>query len=77
MMHVEAHYRLGECIGITTDASPWGLGAFVSINGQPTEYFAVATKLEDAANLGIEFTQDSKVQQAFEALALLVALRMW
>ena len=49
----------------------------LSIDGTPTEYLAVPTTAEDAAHLGIELSRDSRCQQAFEALALLVALRTW
>ena len=53
------------------------MDAFICVNGQPQEYFAIPVTPSDAECLGIEYTQDSKVQQAYEALALLVALRQW
>ena len=62
-------------IDITTDASPYGMGAFLCVGGKPVEYFAVATTAQDAKALGLVLSTDSKCQQAFEALALLVALR--
>ncbi len=76
-MDVDSHPRRGLKVDITTDASPWDTGAFISINGVPTQYFAVAATKDDTDHLGIEFTQDSKVQQAFEALTLFIALRIW
>ena len=64
-------------MSITTDASPWGLGAILSVNHQPVEYFAVPTTAEDARRLGLTLAQDSTCQQGFEALVVLVALRQW
>ena len=77
VMSVDAHFRRGVRIDITTDASPWGIGAILAVDGRPAEYFAIQTTAEDAADLGLELTRDSKCQQAFEALALLIALRQW
>ena len=77
VMTLDAHYRRGLRIDITTDASPYGMGAFLCVGGKPVEYFAVATTAQDAKALGLELSTDSKCQQAFEALALLVALRHW
>ena len=64
-------------VDITVDASPGGIGAILSLDGVPREYFAVATTAEDAQHLGLEISRDSKCQQAFEALAMLIALRHW
>ena len=58
-------------------ASPWGLGGVLIIDDVPVEYFSSPTSAADAAHLGIPLTRDSKCQQAFEALAVLVALRHW
>ena len=51
--------------------------ALLCVDGLPTEYFAVATTADDAKALGLVLSTDSKCQQAFEALALLVSLRHW
>ena len=76
-MDVDSHFRRGRKVEITTDASPYGIGGFICIDGQPVEYYAAPTTEDDANVLGVPFTHDSKCQQAFEALALLVALRLW
>ena len=77
VMDTDSHFRRGVRIDITTDASPWGIGAILAIDGRAVEYFTQPTTLDDAQALGIELTRDSKCQQAFEALTLLVALRQW
>ena len=77
VMNVDAHYRRGTMVDIIVDTSPWGIGAILSLDGVPWEYFAVATTAEDAQHLGLEISRDSKCQQAFEALAMLIALRHW
>ena len=33
-------YEADQSVVITTDASPYGIGGFVSVNGVVTEYFA-------------------------------------
>ena len=77
IMDVDTHFRRGTAVDIVTDASPYGLGAVLAIDGIPQEYLSVPTTAEDARQLGLELSRDSKCQQAFEALALLVALRTW
>ena len=76
-MHVDRHFRRGVEISITTDASPWGLGGFLEVDGIALEYFAIPVTEMDAKHLGTAFVKDSTGQQAFEALAILVALRVW
>ena len=77
VMNVDAHFRRGTTVDIIVDACPWGMGGILTLNGVPREYFAVAFTAEDALHLGLELTRDSRVQQAAEALAMLVALRHW
>ena len=77
VMHVDAHFRRGTKVDIIVDACPWGMGGILTLDGVPQQYFAVATTEEDARMLGLELSRDSKCQQAFEALAMLVALRHW
>ena len=77
VMDVDTHYRRGDSVDITADASPYGMGSILSINGRPVEYFAIATSSADAQTLGLELAHDSSCQQAFEALVLLISLRHW
>ena len=74
---VDSHFRRGTRVDIVTDASPFGLGAVLAIDGVPVEYFGIPTTAEDAQQMGLELTYTSECQQAFEALVILVALREW
>ena len=49
----------------------------LAIDGIVTEYFSTPVTATDARAIGIAFTRDSAGQQAWEALALLVAVRHW
>ena len=51
-------------------------GAWLSINGQAEKFLCGVFNQLDANMLGVSNTA-SKAQQAFEALALLIALREW
>ena len=61
---------------ITTDASPWGLGAVLEVHGRPISYLSCAVTQQDAERLGIE-VGSCRGQAPAEALAVLVALRTW
>ena len=76
-MHLDQHFRRGHVISITTDASPLGMGGFLAINYGIVEYFSVPTTAEDAWRVGLEWADDSTCQQAFEAMTMLIALRLW
>ena len=58
------------------DASPWGLGAILRINGGFVEYFSDDICAEDVLRFG-HGIGDSKGQQTWECLVTLVALRLW
>ena len=76
-MSTASHFRRDVRIDITTDACPSGLGAVLSIDGQPVEYFSSQVSTTDVESLGLSLTSDSTNQQALEALAILVSLRLW
>ena len=62
---------------LTCDASPWGLGAVLStVGGFPLAWLASPLTAEDERALGIKIG-DCACQTIVEALALLVALRVW
>lgn len=63
-------------ISITTDASPECLGGYLVVNGTMVAAYTSRVSLEDADTLGFERGQSSS-QGIVEALALLVALRIW
>jgi hypothetical protein len=73
---VATYLGKGQAIEINMDASPWGLGAYISINGVIVEFFRSAITVEESQILGMVIG-DSSSQQAAEALVALVALRLW
>ena len=44
--------RVVAVIDIGTDASPWGLGGWLSVNGTITQYFASPITADDEAKYG-------------------------
>ena len=61
----------GSRVTIVTDASPWGFGAFLTLNGKPTAWFALPI-----SDLDLEITGhargDCRGQQSWEALCVLI-----
>ena len=60
------------------DASPWGLGGFLTdvATGQILQFFADSLTEQDATRFGKPLGEASG-QQCWEALAILVGLRLW
>jgi hypothetical protein len=75
--NVEHHFNRGKLVIIYVDASPFGLGGWISVSGCPWQYFSDGISESDCLNLGVSSNEGSAGQQAFEALALLVAIRLW
>jgi len=73
---LDTHLGLGTAVEINLDASPWGLGGTLSINGVFTHWFACSLSAEECQLLRIE-VGSSSCQQTVESLAALVALRVW
>ena len=61
---------------ISVDASPWGLGGVLMANGTPVAWFADWLHNEDVTILAAR-RADPAFQTAWEALAILVAVRLW
>ena len=62
---------------IVTDASPWGLGGFLTaLNGTPVRYFSEPLREEDYRRWKLS-PGDPAGQAIWEALAVLVALALW
>ncbi len=65
-----------EVLCVTTDASPWGIGAVLSKDGYPIAWLSDKLHQEDLdrfnATLG-----ESAFTTTWEALAILVSLRVW
>ena len=60
----------------TVDASPWGVGGFLSFKGRAIGWFAEPVQEQDVQRFGIEIGSH-KFQTLLEALAVLVAVRCW
>ena len=71
-----AYRKLGPVVVITWDASPYGMGATLQIQGQFIEFFAVRISQAGQDILGVQ-AGDSRGQQVWEALAGLIAVRQW
>ena len=63
-------------MAIYLDASPYGLGAWLAVDDDPVAYFADTIHPHDLQVLQVT-NEGSAAQQALEALALLVAVRLW
>ena len=75
VFRLQAHLNLRSPATIITDASPFGIGAIFLFDGTPIGHFADKVCKDDMATLGI--TDREKGQQCWEALCMLVALRVW
>ena len=71
-----AYLRKGPTVVITWDASPHGMGATLQISGKFISFFAIPIADDDQEILQTP-SGDCKGQQVWEALAGLVALRLW
>ena len=61
---------------MTFDASPWGAGGFLAVDGTITSWFATSFTEEDESAVGVTFGASS-AQQVAEALAVLFGMRVW
>ena len=71
-----AHLNSGARMFITTDASPFGIGGFVTVSGISLGFFYDALTEMDEYMLEAP-RGDAAGQQCFEGLAALVTLRLW
>ena len=77
VFEVDAYLRRGLRIEITTDASPYGLGAVLTVDKEIVSHLASPLTTTDREVLGLPSVPSSSDQQAAEALAILVSLREW
>ena len=63
-------------IAIVVDASPWGLGGWLSCDGCIKAYFSEAISADDQCILNTK-SGTAEGQQTWEALSMLVGLRIW
>ena len=73
---IDSYNRNGTLVEIGTDASVWGIGGWLSVDGVITQYFASQLTELDFARFGFK-RGDNKGQQVWEALAVLVAVDLW
>ena len=73
---IDAFYNRCFLLEITTDASPWGIGGWISLDGRPLAWFAQKVSNTDAEVLARQIGSHL-AQQALEAFAILVAVRLW
>ena len=72
-----SHFRKeGPEVIITWDASPWGMGTTLQVAGQFVQFFAIPINETDEEVLKTK-SGGCEGQQVWEALAGLVALRLW
>ena len=73
---LQGHRGGGAKVLICSDACPWGFGAALFIDGAPVAYFTA--KLDDLdCDIFHQKIGDPAGQQAWEALAIVVSLRLW
>ena len=75
VLTVDSYLRRGKSVVLTTDASPYGIGAILVIDGTVVAHLSDRVCAMDRLVLGLQETPSSKDQQALEALAVLVSLR--
>ena len=68
--------NVGDQIELVLDASPWALGGVLIVNGCYMSYFTSPIADHDERRFGIQRGR-CEGQQVWEALCLLVALRVW
>lgn len=73
---LDSFNRVGTRVEIGTDASPWGMGGWLAIDGRITKYFATAISAHDIKKYNL-IIGEARGQQLWEALAILVAIDMW
>ena len=68
--------QTGSKVCLVLDASPFGIGGYMMIDGIPWAFFSEQLTALDHERFGYA-RGDAAGQQTWEALAVLVALRMW
>jgi len=74
--HLSDFLGHGDHIEIGSDASPWGLGAWLAVNNVITKYFYCAIHEYDIELFNLVLGA-CEGQQTLECLSMLVAIRAW
>ena len=61
---------------VATDASPWGIGGILVLDGTPVQYFSDIINIDDCTRFRAKIG-DSAFNTLWEALAMLIAIRLW
>jgi hypothetical protein len=69
-------HRWPARICITCDASPWGGGAWLAVDGTPKEWMAIKWTSGDEEKLGLQIGS-AEGQGTWEAFIILIAVRTW
>ena len=72
----DSYFATTDVINITSDASPFGIGAWVTVNGHIVSWFSEPLTETDLWFLNREHGSHQG-QQAFQAFVILVAIRTW
>ena len=70
----ESYNRTGRVVEIGTDASPWEMGGWLSINGTITKLFAGKLADDDGRIFNEKLNGSCTGQQLWECLAIFVAI---
>ena len=73
---LDAFRGRGEVVTMSFDASPWGAGGFLTVDGVLRSWFTTEFTQVDENAVGMPFSTSS-AQQVAEALAILFGLRAW
>ena len=73
---LDVYFGRGPTVDMCLDASPYGLGGYLTENGQITSWFSCGISAAEAELLHIDVGSHT-CQQVVEALVVLVALRAW
>ena len=74
--NLDDHFGSGQDVLICTDASTYAMGAVLVLQGNLMAYMSERITEKESELLHVRLL-DSRSQQCFEALVLLVALRLW
>ena len=74
--NIDAYFWRGEWVEMTLDASPWGFGTTLRVNGVYISWYTDAIIEQDAERFNTSIGS-CEGQQTWESLNILIALRTW
>ena len=72
---LDQYTALAADLTFSFDASPWGIGGVLAHKGRIVSWFMDA--VTDGDLMSLKLKRDAAAQQALEALAVLVGMRLW